>query len=169
VEPPDFNGWYEAITSSGEVDPNRAEPIRRWFLDLYLSQGPVTYEVSEAAFVLDQITLAEEAVAAVLADLHRTSDKRPHVVVDEYELSVRITVDGNYSTPSMMAFPFERAAAFAEVADYLQTEVVGNYGPVWPTCRSHDYGLHAEVHADRAEWWCRPNSHAVAAIGDLGM
>lgn len=103
----------------------------------------------------------------MLADLYRTSDKRPHIDVDEYELRVRISVDGNYSTPSMMAFPFERAAAFAEVADYLQTELMDDEGPVWPTCGIHVYGLHAEVHADRAEWWCHPGDHLVAAVGDL--
>jgi hypothetical protein len=54
------------------------------------------------------------------------------------------------------------------VADYIQEKVMDNYGPVWPICDTHGYGLHAEVHDDRAEWWCRPGDHRVAEVGGLG-
>lgn len=34
AEPLGFDDWYHAMTSRGEVDPDRTDGIRRWFLDL---------------------------------------------------------------------------------------------------------------------------------------
>jgi hypothetical protein len=168
AEPEEFQAWFDTITRDAKVDRAHAEGVRRWLLDLYRSQGPVTYDLVELAWLLDQIALAEEAVLAVVDDLHRTSRERPRIRVDDHEKRVRITVGGAYTTPSMDALPFERSAAFAEVASYIQEKVMGNYGPVWPTCHEHGYGLHAQVHDDRAEWWCLPSPHRVAEVGNLG-
>jgi hypothetical protein len=118
AEPQEFQAWFDTVTSGADIDLDRAEGVRRWFLEFYRSQGPVSHDVTAVAWLLEQIARAEEAVLAVVGDLHRTSGRRPHIEVDDYIRWVRITVDGNYTTSSMNAFPFERSAAFAEVAEH---------------------------------------------------
>ena len=105
----------------------------------------------------------------MVGDLHRTTSKRPEVTVDGDQPTVRITVDGSYVTPSMWAHPFERARAFAEVADYVQDQLLpmSDADAVWPCCPAHGYGLLARVREGSACWWCDFGNHAVAVVGEL--
>ena len=113
-----------------------------------------------------RFALANEAVRAVLGDVHRTTSLRPDVVVDVwYETAIRIVINDGWTTPSM--FASERPEAFAEVADYFQDQLGSKLG-CWPVCDQHDLGLHGEVHDGVAVWWCRFGDHAVAPIGQLG-
>jgi hypothetical protein len=107
-----------------------------------------------------------------LADLHRTTDERPVVEVDVWmESSIRISIDGGFTAPSM--WEVDAPEAFAEVADYLQDQlqgvVVDGSWRFWPECRQHNAGLHAEVHDGRAVWRCRIGDHEVAPMGQLGQ
>ena len=160
--PVDFERWCT------EVALDAGPELKGWLRELFEREGPVSKEAAGSAYLLAQIDLAERCVSVVLRDLHRTSGKRPDVAVDDLEERVRITVDGGYQTPSMMAAPWDQTDALVEVADYLQGEVMGNEGPAWPVCPTHDLGLHPLVVADRAVWWCEPTSHEVAEIGTLG-
>lgn len=111
----------------------------------------------------DLLALAEEAVETTLADLHRTSSVRPKVVVEPLgNHTLRISVDGNYSDPSMHATT--RAAALAEVAGIFQDQLDHE---CWPVCGKHEVGLHAEVYEGVAVWRCRLGGHFVARIGEL--
>ena len=54
-----------------------------------------------------------------------------------------------------------------DLPDYYRDPLDPTIG-CWPKCLDHDAGLDAVVHDERAVWWCRFGSHAVAAIGELG-
>lgn len=118
------------------------------------------------ATVAHLVALAEEAVVAVLHDLHRATSLRPTVEVDQWmESSVRISINRGYTAPSM--FAPAKPEAFAEVADYFQEQLDQSGAGAWPVCKEHNAGLHAEVRDETAVWRCRLGGHTVAAIGAL--
>ena len=165
-----FEGWLHSVTFNPDApvdDPGEVTDANlRWLRRFFDAQGPVSTDVVNAAFLADQVTLANEAVAAVLNDLDRTSSFRPQVVVDDYEGNgVRIWIDHGYIAPSMWAV--DRPEAIAEVAEYFQDQLDQTVG-CWPQCAEHDARLDAQVHDEAAVWWCRVGGHAVALIGELG-
>src|SRR5258708_34593126 len=132
-------------------------------------QHPQGFEdwLGRNAFLAYQIALANDAAAAVLDDLDRTTALQPVVVVEGHDGSgVRISINGGYEAPSM--WELGRPEAFAEVADYFQDQLWSEVG-CWPVCEQHDIGLHGEVHDGVAVWWCRFGKHALARIGELGL
>jgi hypothetical protein len=118
-------------------------------------------------FELGQLAFAERVLAVVLGDLHRTTPLRPDVTVDECNHAVRITINGNFTTPALSVAPYEVTAGFVEVAAYVQDNVCDDTGAIWPVCPFHGFGLHPQIDAGRAMWWCRPRDHPIAAIGEL--
>jgi hypothetical protein len=111
------------------------------------------------------VALAQRAVDRVLADVRRTTSWRPTVLVDVWMgNSVRISVDGGFTAPSMSAST--EPESIAEVADYVQEQLDQNPS-IWPVCGVHDVGLHAEVRDGRPVWWCRLGGRAVNLIGEL--
>ena len=170
---PSFEQWLQEISYNPNApvdDPGEVSPgWRRWLRRLFEREGPVSKDVVTRAAMAHQVALANEAVTTVLADLHRTTASRPVVEVDVWmESSIRISIDGGFTAPSM--WEVELPAALAEVADYFQEQLDQDpiLGGIWPVCGKHDVGLHAEVHDGRAVWWCRLGHHAVATIGELG-
>jgi hypothetical protein len=119
--------------------------------------------MSDDAYLRARLKAAEEGVALVVADLHRTTDWRPTIVVDTYDGGVRISVDNGYQTPS--SSHTDRVSARAEVGEYIQDQLDSR--GCWPVCSEHDAGLHAEVRDGAAVWRCRLGKHTVAAIGQL--
>lgn len=163
-----FERWLGEISFNVDDPGHRARSWLPWLRDFYDAHGPVPPDVVTAAAAERYLKLARRCVDTVLADLDRTSGVCPVIEVDIFESRwVRITVDGSYTQPSMEAI--DEARALAEVADYLQEQLVWHpsLGSVWPVCGTHEAGLHAGVHEGTAVWWCRRGGHAVAAIGAL--
>ena len=173
TEDADFEAWYESleIVHGDYLDQAETERRRtflhRWLHAFYAAHGPLTMDLVGIALVLDQVQLATEDVKIVLADLARTTNLQPDVVVDDYEGGVRVSFNGSYTAPSV--WEWENPDALAEVADYLQEHVVEELHTAWPTCPEHGFGLHAEVHGQTAVWWCRYRNHTVARVGHLGL
>jgi hypothetical protein len=171
-EDPTFERWMKEISHNPDAPPDDPGTVsagwRRWLYRFFEARGPVAKDVVMRAAMEHQVALAEEAVAMVLADLHRTTELRPQVEVDVWmDASVRISIDGGFTAPSM--WEVDQPEAFAEVADYFQEHLDQHpiLGSIWPVCGQHDVGLHAEVHDGLAVWWCRLGDHAVARIGAL--
>jgi len=166
----EFENWFQSVTWDSDEpddDPGEVSPAnRRWLRGYFDANGPVPANVVWDAFLAYKIALANDALAAVLADLDRTSAFHATVLVDTYEDVIRITVNDGYTTPSMRAV--DRPEAFAEVAGYFQ-EQTDQELRCWPVCADHDVGLHPEVHDGAAMWWCRLGDHGVSAIGALGL
>jgi hypothetical protein len=177
--PPGFAGWLRSVTynddlpekDQGEISPSNLRWLRRFF-DV---EGAVDRDVVSRAFLNHQVMLANEAVAAVLGDLHRTSAMLPTVVVDDYEGNgVRIRINDGYTAPSM--WESERPEAFVEIAQYFQDQLdladyLQEFADVqgcWPLCGEHGTGLRAEVHDGTAVWRCYSGAHTVAPVGELG-
>jgi hypothetical protein len=78
--------------------------LRRWLHASYDEHGPAAQDVVEVAFVLDQLRLAKDYVAIGLPDIERATMLRPVVKVDDCEGGVWISVNGNYTTPSVWAW-----------------------------------------------------------------
>ena len=171
-EAPTFEQWLQEITFNPESPVDDQGEVsaawRRWLRHFFEREGPVSKVVVNRAAMSHQVALANDAVTAVLADLHRTTELRPQVEVDVWmESSIRISIDGGFTAPSM--WEVDRPEAFAEVADYFQEHLDQHpvLGSIWPVCAQHDVGLHAEVRNGLAVWWCRVGGHAVATIGAL--
>ncbi len=167
---PTFEQWLHEITFNPDSPADDQGEVsggwRQWLRLFFEREGPVSKDVVNRAAMGHQVALANDAVTAVLADLHRTTAFRPVVEVDVWmESSIRISIDGGFTAPSM--WEVERPRAFAEVADYVQ-EQMDQEIRCWPECDQHNAGLHPEVHDERSVWWCRVGSHAVAPIGELG-
>jgi len=176
---PGFEAWLTSITfnpDSPEDDQGEVSPAnRRWLHRFFEVEGAVARDVVDRAFLEEQVALANEAVAAVLSDLHRTSALRPTVAVDDDDGSgVRIWINEGYTAPSM--WEIEKPEAFVEVAAYFQDRLdLADYlqeleqaQGCWPLCGDHGVGLRAGVDDGIAVWWCDAGEHLVAPIGDLG-
>ena len=167
-----FVAWCDAIAPDlgdgwSKHDKRERETwLREWFRRFYISNGPASEDTVRAAFVLDQLALAEANVAIVMSDIERTTDLRPKVVVNDLDEAVCISFNGNFTSPSVMAW--DNPEALAEVAGYLQEHVMEALWRTWPECPDHDFGLSPQVKKGGAVWWCRPREHAVAVVGHLG-
>ena len=172
-EDPIFEEWVRAISHNPTGPANDpgvvSEGWLRWLRRVFDAEGSVSKDVVTRGAVDHQLALANDAANTVLADLHRTTNARPVVEVDVWmDSSIRISIDGGFTAPSM--WEVEHPEALAEVADYFQRQLDQDpiIGSIWPACADHDVGLHAEVRGREAVWWCRLGEHAVATIGDLG-
>jgi hypothetical protein len=168
--PEGFEEWYRLVAVGADLGPDQPssdDALRAWLQEVFRAHGPVAGDVVEVVFRLGQLALTERALAAVIGDLHRTTKWRPDVTVDDSDGAVRITIDGNVTTPSLSVAPYAVAAGFVEVAAYVQENVSDNAGAIWPVCSFHGFGLHPQINAGRAMWWCRPRDHPIAAIGEL--
>jgi len=173
---PDVEEWLAQLYGPESVPDDEVNAATLWWLRRYFEvAGPAPREVVWDALLGYQVALANDAVAAVLDDLHRTSALRPTVLVDDYDGSgVRIRINDGYTAPSM--WELGRPEAFVEVADYFQEQLdLADYlqeleqaQGCWPLCGEHDVRLHAEVQDGAAVWRCRFGSHTVAPIGGLG-
>jgi hypothetical protein len=168
-----FDQWMGEISHNPDAPPDDPGVIsagwQRWLRRVFETQGPVAKDVVTRAAMEHQLALANDAVTTVLADLHRTTDARPVVEVDSWmDSSIRISIDGGSTAPSM--WEIEQPEALAEVADYFQEQLDQDpiIGSIWPVCAEHDVGLRAEVRQRQAVWWCRLGDHVVATIGQLG-
>lgn len=130
--------------------------------EFFDTHGAVPHAQVSRAAEEHLLALANNAAAAVLADLQSATLLRPTVIVDLYDGGVRIAIDGSYAYPSM--WEVAEPAAFAEVADYFQEQLDQE---CWPVCADHNTGLHAEVRGGDAIWWCRVGDHVVAHVGRL--
>lgn len=156
---PDSTIVYE----SGDISPSWLSWLRAYFE----IEGPESRDVVKAAAAVHQLALARDAAAALARDLHHTTVLRPEVVVDLWsEGWIRISINGGYTTPSMDAM--DRCNAYVEVADYFQGKLAQRTG-MWPECRTHDAGAHAEAHEGVGVWWCRRGQHVIAPIGELAL
>ena len=100
-----------------------------------------------------------------MADHLAATGLRPDVVVDLWpENTIRITIRGGYTTPSMNAM--DRPTALVEVADYFQGQLAQHIG-MWPSWNRHDVGGHPELRRGTAVWWCRKGEHVIAPIGEF--
>lgn len=121
---------------------------------------------SDSEFLL--LAKVDRAIELVLADLHRTSSRRPSISADIFGGQVRITVEGGYNEPSIDSHYGSQTEIVRDVAEYLQHRLSENLR-VWPECATHSTGLHADLFDDSAVWRCRFGEHSVAAIGHLEL
>lgn len=122
----------------------------------------------EATWLARALDATERAVERVRLDLERTSDLRPEILVDVDGGRPRVRVDGSYATE--VVDPDQPEATASTIADYVQEQLMDEHvRSFWPTCPSHGSGLHAEVHAARAVWWCRAGRHALGDVGELRL
>ena len=117
---PTFERWMQEVSHNSDAPPNDPGTVsagwRRWLYRFFEARGPVAKEAVMRAAMEHQVALANEAVAVVLADLRRTTELRPQVEVDVWmESSIRISIDGGFTAPSM--WEVDQPEAFAEVAD----------------------------------------------------
>jgi len=158
--------WLDAA-EPGEVGARS----RRWLRDYFANNGPVDDEIAVRAFQDRQVEAATDAVAAVRADLERTTSEHVTLVVERDEWGgVRVAVDGGYGGSPL--WHVDAAAVLAQIADDVQDQLQGvvldGKWRFWPECGKHNAGPHAEVHDGRAVWWCRLGDHEVALIRQLG-
>ena len=167
VSLPSFEEWVRPFRDEAAADNDRSDlsTLIDWFRAVFDEAGPVNRDDLERRYEARQLELAGEAVRLVLRDAASTSDFDGDVRVDVEGGAIRISVDGSYTTPSMMEF--ERAAAIAEVADYLQEHISEALWRAWPVCGSHDLGLRATARDGEPVWWCETGNHVVGAIGGL--
>jgi hypothetical protein len=135
------------------------EPPESWEGD------PASWPVKD---IRGQVKLAKENVELVLADVRRTTDIEPVVVVDAYRSVVRIAWWG-CTTPSVRAR--SNPEALVETADYLKDQIVEEEG--WspsPVCPIHGIGgVQPKVRDGVAIWWCSFGDHLLADVGRLGL
>ena len=128
--------------------------------------GPGDREQVERAFLGEEVELASRNVPVVMGDIERSTGRHPDVEVDRYLGSVRISFNGNFTTPSVSEW--ENPDALVEVAAYLQEHMLDEVG-LWPVCPTHDGRvLIPEVAPGGAVWRCRSGGHDAAPIGQLG-
>jgi len=167
---PGFDDWVETLDidlgeGSGEEDSRRRRAVlMRWLKSLYDSQGPLSKDLVEIAFVLDQISRAQDNSAVVLRDIERSGRRCPTIEVDDYCNAVRISIDGSYTTPSV--WEWENPEALVETAAYIQEQLMDE--DVWPECPIHGQYLRPEARGGTAVWWCVTGDHPVAPVGELG-
>lgn len=162
----DFESWFASLTEAASSD--RQTTLRPWFRALHDDHGPVTMELALIAWALQQLETSELAVALVLADIHRSTKWQVEVKLATFGNAVEITVEGHTRAPATNSDPWDQHAIVRDIAEIIQEDVTEWHSEVWPVCASHGVGVHAELQAGRAVWWCRSGEHAVSEIGLLG-
>jgi len=151
-----FDEWLAFRGGASAVPREEQEMVRASVGDMPARNA------TEHAFDAEQLSMAKEALALVLDDIHRTTSLRPTVSVRCF-YGVWIRID-DYEGSSLDA-P-DPQTMLREVADYVQDFVLrGN--SVWPGCSAHRTGLHADLIHGAAVWRCRFGDHTVAVIGHL--
>jgi hypothetical protein len=114
------------------------------------------------------LVLAESVKTRVIADLERSSWPGPPISVFIENEWIHIRTNGHETGPHVL----EDSEEFvAQVADVIWDGLVDiDPAALWPVCRSHDFGLHAQVHDGHAVWWCNgAGGHSEGRIGSLGV
>ena len=113
---------------------------------------------------LDNVRLATELVGADIAS--STDLPAPSW---EYRIeddgAVRVGCFNHFAPMTLLAI--ELAEVIAEVADFIQDEIIEDLHSPWPVCPDHETGTYAQVVENEAVWHCRFGGHAVATIGQL--
>lgn len=162
----DFETWFADLTA--QVTAERRALVRPWFASLHAQHGPVTSAGASIAWALALLDVAKLAMALTLADAQRTTGWQPQVELSTLDNAVGITVEGHTRVPATTADPWDQAMIVRDIAEIIQEDVSEWNSEGWPTCDLHGVGLHAEVQARRAVWWCRKGEHVVSEIGMLG-
>jgi hypothetical protein len=154
-----FDEWLAFHGGPSAVSQEMQDMVRSSLGD---TVAPVR-DSAQQALDIEQVSMAEGALARVLDDIHRTTALRPSVSV-RYFYGVWIRVDDGYEGSSLEA-P-DPQTMLQEVANYMQDFVMSD-NTVWPTCSAHQTGLHADLIDGVAVWRCQYGDHTVAVIGQL--
>jgi hypothetical protein len=162
-----FQAW---VASQAPQDPpdagELADGAMEFLREIFDERGPVPVEDVERAGQERQIGLARVAVELLGADLGASTNLQAppfeHRIDDG---AVRVAYCGRYASMTIMAMSAPHVVA--EVADFMQEEIVEDLHAAWPVCPAHQLGTYAQVVDGRAVWYCRNHQHAVAAIGQL--
>jgi hypothetical protein len=162
-----FQEWVVSLAPQDPSDPDELAPgVMELLREIFDVRGPVPVEDVELARQERQTELVRAAVELLGADLGASTDLQPPPF--EYRIDdgdVRVAYWGRYASITIMAV--SAAHVVAEVADFMQEEIVEDLHAAWPTCHSHQLGTYAEIVDGRPVWYCRKHQHAVAAIGQL--
>jgi hypothetical protein len=163
-----FHAWVASVAPQDPSDPGELAAGGMDFLrEIFDERGPVPAEDVELARQVRQIELARAAVESLGADLGASTSLRPPPF--EYRMDggeVRVAYWGRHATVTITAMSAPHVVA--EVADFMQDEIVEDLHAAWPVCPDHQLGTYAEIVDERAVWFCRKHQHVVAAIGQLG-
>ena len=120
------------------------------------------------AWLSQELLATEQAVAPVRLDLARTCDLAVDVRIVVEDGHPRVWVNNGQAWEGVeLADP---QGAVARAADYVQEQLMDvGVDAFWPTCPTHDRGLHAEVRDGHAVWWCRGGRHSLGAVGELQL
>lgn len=123
---------------------------------------------------LDQIQATYEvALRRVMADLTRTTELRPDVVVDfrdPSDLQYWYKSEGGGSHGAALGRDEDEEVATVRLADLIQDDALDElWGPAWPICPGHSHPAQPTLRRDRATWVCPRSRHPLAIIGMLAQ
>jgi hypothetical protein len=162
-----FQEWVASLAVQDPYDPGELAPGAMEFLQqIFDGRGPVPVEDVERARQERQIELARAAVELLGLDLRASTNLQPppfeHRIDDG---AVRVAYWGRYASITIMAMSAPHVAA--EIADFMQEQIIEDLHAAWPMCPAHQLGSYTEIVDGRAVWYCRKHQHIVAAIGQL--
>lgn len=166
-----FEQWVGSLAETAENEFDRAgvfEPGTVEFLgEIFEVHGAVSENELRRLWLVRQVDLARTAVALVGADLRATTEKPPPPFdfQAEADAGIRLAYWGQYASSTVMGIT--AAAVTAEVADFIQEQVMEDLNAAWPTCPQHNFGLYVRSDTNPADWFCRRYGHSAGAIGDL--
>lgn len=164
----EFQAWVASLGLADPSDPGDLVAGAMDFLrEVFENRGPVTFEVVTEAAWERQVALARAAVELISRDLRATTDlpAPPFEHRAEPDSGVRVSYWGSYASTTVTAV--RATEVTAEIADFMQDEIVEDLHTGWPMCPEHAVGAYAQVSDGQAVWFCRAHQHVVAPIGGL--
>ena len=153
-----FEEWVASVAPRDPSDPGELAPGAMQFLrEIFDERGPVPPEDVELAQLERQIELARATVELVGGDLRASTNLQPPPF--EYRIDdggVRVAYWGRYATSTIMAITVPHVVA--EVADFMQEEIVEDLHAAWPVCPAHQLGAYSDLADGRAVWYSHADS-----------
>jgi hypothetical protein len=164
---PPFDEWFERIVRPTLGSEGPRDSFEQWCRGVFADLGDVDLPTLEALYRANRLRLCQEAVALASQDIAATTSIEPTIeVVDDDDVGVYVAYRGAF-TSGQFSFDSPEEAS-QQVADYLQEHVSEDLGGAWPTCQTHDRGLHAVLQHGEPVWRCSGGGgHAAGAIGCL--
>lgn len=169
--PPDpqdeaFRTWLRTLSEELDTDPDSAlasQDALVFLWSAFVDNGAMPSAYFAPLLSAHRLAHAQQAVTAMLKEVHADTGRRPDVPVRHSPPTEREPEGAVHVGPEPVQ-GINPAGIHTEAAEGLQCLFADRYHLVWPLCPDHHVGLHATCTASGAVWTCSAGNHSVRSI-----
>ncbi|MFI6063624.1 hypothetical protein [Streptomyces sp. NPDC051286] len=161
-----FTAWLRGLAEELDVELEAtlySADVREFLWTVFARNGAMPASYFAPLLVERRRTLAQRAVAALLADVQRDTGRVVAVSVGS-EAPSPLELAGHVSVGGETIQGIDPSDILVETAEGLQCLLADRDRLIWPICPEHRVGTHAMRTEAGAVWVCSVTSHEVAPI-----